>query len=220
MKILVVNPWVGNIANYTHGFCEGLSLYSDVTLVTNYYDVNESANYKIKKLFFRFSDKISRGPIRKGVRGLEYISTFNEILRMVKREHFDIVHVQWFLMYNLDIKYIDKLKKYCKVVLTAHNVLPHVNGDRYVAQLKEIYHRVDLIFVHGEGIREEFKKYFSEYMGKVKIQRHGDMMLNNTQYSISDIPDEIKDRFSLADKKFIFFGNIFYNKGTDLLLQS
>ena len=147
MKVLVVNPWVGNIAEYTKGLCEGLSNVCEVTLVTNYYDANDSRKYKIIKSFFRKSEKIERGFVRKALRGYEYYQTYRMIINMVKDNKFDIVHVQWFLMYSLDIGFIKELKRYAKVVLTAHNVLPHVKGEKYIKKLSTIYDEVDMIFV-------------------------------------------------------------------------
>lgn len=220
MKVLVVNPWVGNIANYTHGFCEGLANYCDVTLITNYYDENESDNYRIIKSFFKQSDKMERGTIRKVVRGLEYIKTYQQIMNMVEKENYDIVHFQWLLIYRLDIEYIHKLKQNCKVVLTAHNVLPHVKGERFIKQLDDIYEAVDGIFVHGENIKKEFNKYFPKYTDKIRIQYHGDMMCQNTQFDKNDISPELQKRISHSNKVYIFFGNIFFNKGTDILLKT
>lgn len=220
MKVLVVNPWVGNIAEYTKGLCEGLSNVCDVTLVTNCYDTNDSRKYKVIKSFFRNSEKIERGFIRKTLRGFEYYQTYKKIIGMVKKHNYDIVHVQWFLMYSLDIKFIKELKKYTKVVLTAHNVLPHVNGEKYIKKLNAIYDEVDMILVHGKSIKEEFVKYFSRYQDKVRIQNHGEMMARDTSFDIFKIPEDIQEKVQNANIKFLFFGNVFYNKGTDILLKT
>lgn len=220
MKVLVINPWVGNIAEYTKGLCEGLSSVCDVTLVTNYYDSNSSTDYRVIQSFFIKSEKIERGVIRKALRGYEYYTTYKMIIELAKKNRFDIIHVQWFLMYSLDLRFIKELKKYSKVVLTAHNVLPHVRGEKYVKKLDAIYNEVDMIFVHGESIKNEFIRYFPKYQYKIKIQNHGEMMSRDTAFDVSAVPQEIQKVVDNSILKFIFFGNVFYNKGTDILLKT
>ena len=220
MKVLVVNPWVGNIAEYTRGLCEGLSNICEVTLVTNCYDTNNTKKYKVIKSFFKKSEKQRRGAIRKVLRGFEYYQTYKKIIDLAKNNQYDIVHVQWFLMYSLDLRFIKKLKRYTRVVLTAHNVLPHVKGEKYLKNLDSIYQEVEMIFVHGERIKKEFIHYFPRYQNKLRIQNHGELMTKDTTFDISIISGDIQDKIKGAEKIFIFFGNIFYNKGTDILLKT
>lgn len=220
MKVLVVNPWVGNIAEYTHGLCEGLSNVCEVTLVTNYHDTNETEKYRVIKSFFKDSELMERGIRRKILRGFEYVKTYHHIISLLKKNRYDVVHVQWFLMYSLDINFIRMLRKHAKVVMTAHNVLPHVQGEKYIGKLDAIYNLVDMIFVHGETIKTEFLHYFPSCKSKIRIQNHGEMMSKDTSFDLSRIANDVQKVINSANRKFIFFGNIFYNKGTDMLLKA
>lgn len=218
MKIMMIDPWgINNLLFYTNGLCSGISKYGDLTLVTNcYYEKTTDSEYTIMPLFFKKSEGMEDGMFRKIIRGAEYISAYIRIIKELKKNSYDIVHVQWLLNYKMDVQFLSIIKKYCKkLVYTAHNVLPHINGNQYVDDLKTIYSIVDTIVLHGEGIREEFKKLFGEFNYKVVIQRHGTYLNQDTQYDRSSIGQEILETVEKYNKVFIFFGHIFYNKGVD-----
>lgn len=222
MKILMIDPWgVNNLSLYTNGLCMGISEYVDVTLFTNfYYEKTTEANYIVKPVFFPKSQVMKEGLLRTCVRGTEYLLGYRKILNELKKNKYDLVHIQWLLIFKLDKYILKEIKKYCKkIVYTAHDVIPHRNGENYINDLKEIYSIVDLVLVHGEGIKKEFVKYFPEYENKELIQRHGTYLNQDKHYDINNIDKKIIEKVQDYDRISIFFGYIFYNKGVDRLAK-
>ena len=182
MKILYIDPWCANGSNlyyYTTGLVESISRYAEVTLVSQKdCTVPEEADYSLWKLFFPFSDRLKSGVIRTILRGTEYVIAYCRIIWKAKRSRFDVIHIEWPLLYASDIKMFGLLKKYCKILsLKAHNILPHSTGDKYVEVFRKIYKIPDIILVHGKNLREEFDWYFHDYIEKVEIQHDGRIYL-------------------------------------------
>ena len=152
----MIDPWgINNISYYTNGLCSGLSNLVELDLFTNYYYRNTSGmNYKIESIFFKQSEDMKKGMKRNIIRSLEYIRSYWKIVNVLEKGEYDIIHIQWLLLYKFDKHFLKKIKKRCKkLILTAHNVIPHVNGDKYIKTLREIYGIFDLIVLHGEGIK-------------------------------------------------------------------
>lgn len=222
MKILIIDPWgVKSTSHYTNGLCYGVSKYNDLTLATNYYyKCTTDSEYMIRNIFFRRSEVMKPGKIRSIVRGLEYIRAYIYLMGLAKKEQFDIIEIEWLLFYKIDANFIKALKKYAPVIYKAHNVLPHEHGESKIDELRDIYRAVDGIVLHGESIKEEFIRLFPEInTRKVYIQHHGTYINKTTEYDISKIPMQIVNKMEQYDRKYIFFGSLFYNKGVDRLID-
>ena len=106
---------------------------------------------------------------------------------MVKKDNYDVVHIEWPLLYFVDRYFYNILKKYCKVLsLKAHNILPHSTGDKYIETFRKIYSFADVVLVHGENMKLEFSNYFPEMKEKVKIQHHGVYLNFDRKYILEE----------------------------------
>lgn len=222
-RVLLVNPWaVNNDSYYTSGFISGMNEVVDIDVITNYYYSGTKPNGNLWPIFFKKSEKLPIGLKRKIIRGIEYCIAWMRIVKLIKSGHYNVVHFHWLLLYKVDLFFLRKIQKKCGLlVLTAHNVLPHVNGEKYIDVQRKIYECFGCILVHGESIKKEFSLYFPEFVDKVKIQFHGEYYHQSTEYCESREKDylSIKQFISKYPKYYIMFGNQFYNKGTDLLLS-
>lgn len=219
--VLLIDPWgVHGSERYLNGLISGLSENVNLTLITNkYYELVPGINYKVIKLFFKKSENMDSGLKRKVIRGLEYINAYRRIIRYLKKRHFHVIHINWLLMYSLDCYFLKALKCKCdKLVYTAHNVIPHVNGMSKVTVLRKIYARADKIILHGKGIRDEFIELFPEFNNKIYIQKHGAELNTDISYDEKNIPGFITQKIMTYNKVFLFIGNLFYNKGVDRLI--
>ncbi len=219
--VLLIDPWgVHGSERYLNGLISGLSKNVNLTLITNkYYELVPGINYKVIKLFFEKSENMDSGLKRKVIRGLEYVNAYRRIIRYLKKRHFHVIHINWLLMYSLDCYFLKALKCKCdKLVYTAHNVIPHVNGMSKVTVLRKIYARADKIILHGKGIRDEFIELFPEFNNKIYIQKHGAELNTDISYNEKSIPDFITKKIMTYNKVFLFIGNLFYNKGVDRLI--
>lgn len=219
MKILLVNPWaVNNDEFYTSGLTYALSQRVELDLATNWYYKGEKPSGHLFRVFFKKSE-YSKGKLRKAVRGLEYMKAYSRILKMAQNGKYDYIHIQWLLMYKLDIKFLKKLNMQGnKIVLTAHNAIPHVDSQKYIDNLRIIYKLVHTIIVHGEAIKAELLSVFPEFEAKIIIQPHGAILKKKELDESVAIDESIKDRLQ-GKETYIMFGNQFFNKGTDRLLK-
>ncbi len=220
-NVLLIDPWgVHGAERYLNGLVNGLSSITNLTLITNkYYEEIEEVEYKVVKLFFPKSENMNSCIKRKVLRGLEYINAYKKIIKYLDKKHFDIIHINWLLMYSVDQYFLKALKRKCDVlVYTAHNVIPHVDGEKKICVLRKIYKIADKIILHGNIIKDEFDEIYPEFSDKVYIQKHGAGLQLDTFYNESEIPNYIVDKVSNYNRVFLFIGNIFYNKGVDRLI--
>lgn len=222
MRVLILDPWgVNGPAKYLNGLAYGVSESAEVSLFTNFYFKKTThANFKSYNIFFRFSEKRKKNLARKIIRGAEYILGYMKIFRYLKRmEEFDVIHINWLLMYKLDVFFLKKLHCYCKkIVYTAHNIKPHIDGERYKLELNSIYQEVDKIVLHGDEIKKEFIQSFPQYSDKVYLQYHGADVNADTKYNISKVPIDIQKKITDCHKVYLFIGSLFYNKGIDRVI--
>lgn len=224
MRVLLIDPAANgkkiSSSSYNNGLVEFLSNKVELTLAATCDYEKNGRNINVLNCFFHKSNNMKRGRVRSFVRGKEYLSAYLEILKELDKKKYDIVHIQWLLCYPLDILFLHKIKKKTKkIVYTAHNVVPHVNGNKSKEYLKKIYELVDVILVHGEHIKQEFQEVFPEYIHKVKIQHHGEYYKLSTDYQEKNINKEIIKKVESYEKVILFSGYIFYNKGLDILVD-
>lgn len=223
IKILIVDPWCADNSNllyYTTGLVGSLTKHCEVTFVSAYGLSGNINGCDIKRLFFKYSDRMDRGLFRTFVRGLEYIVTYVKILNLVRNEGFDIIQIEWPLLYRVDRYIFLVLKKYCKkFVLKAHNILPHSTGTKYLKSMRKLYEIADVILVHGERMKKEFGEYYPDLIGKICIQRHGVYVKQQQKYDLNDISNAVKERISSCRRIYLFFGGIHYDKGVDRLVK-
>lgn len=223
MKVLLINPWgINNDQFYTSGFIHGMNTLVSLSFASNYYYEGEEPNGETYRVFFKKTEKMAHSTYRKLLRGVEYINGWLQILKKVKKGQFDIIHIHWLLMYKIDLRFVSILKKYSnKLILTAHNVIPHVDGEKNVGDLKKLYSYFDTILIHGESLKQEFTYYFPELSERLRVQYHGEYFGQSTD-CCADNEQKVADIFGKRknyEKTFIIFGNHFFNKGTDRVLK-
>lgn len=221
VKLLIINPWaVNNDMYYAKGMINSLARKTELDFVTNEYYEDSGNNYGLYRFFFKYSENMPRRNFRLFIRGAEYVFAYCKIIRLAKKNRYDIVHIHWLLHYKIDYFFLKILKKYCnKLILTAHNVLPHINGNLYINDLQKIYGCFDTILVHGNSIKEELLKDFPEYSEKVHLQYHGVYFEQETYFNKNGVCNELINKVMQYNKRIIMFGAMFYNKGTDRLAK-
>lgn len=223
MKVLLISPWgINNDQFYTAGFIHGMNNFVSLSFASNYYYGGEKPNGEIYRVFFKNTEKMPHSMKRKILRGMEYIRGWSKIIKIAQTEKFDVIHIHWLLMYKVDLRYIPVLKRYCKkMILTAHNVIPHIDGEKSVDDLRKLYSCFDTILLHGETLKAEFGHYFPELSNKLRVQYHGEYFGQSTD-CCPDNDHRVKELFGerkIYEKSFIIFGNHFYNKGTDRVVR-
>lgn len=222
LQVLVINPWaVNNDSYYANGFINSLSKKTKVDFATNFYfNCLGEDNYHIYHIFFKYSENMAKGFFRKAVRLAEYVLAYIKIIKLIRNKEYDIIHIHWLLVYKIDYFFIFYMKKHCKkIILTAHNIIPHVNGLEYVDDLKKIYELFDVILLHGEELKKEFRDFFPDLEKKVRIQYHGVYFNQPISYDASLIDTNLSKKLEEYKIVLIMFGAMFFNKGTDRLIK-
>lgn len=223
-QVLLIDPWgTANTSEYLNGLIYGLDEFTELTVFTNhYFQLKTQNNADIHCVFFRNTEKMTSNRLRPTIRGIEYLYGYNQIIRYLKKNRkFDVIHINWLLKYEMDIYFLKALKKHTnKLVYTAHNVLPHQNGEKYIDKLRPIYSLCDKIILHGENVKLEFIEFFPEFEDKIYIQKHGCNIEPKTNYDETKISENIKEKIQKYKMINIFFGNVFFNKGVDRVVSA
>ncbi len=202
---------------YGAELARALSRYVDLYYVTR----NNHLSIELTniKRYYWFSSETSIGKWKKIIKGCHYIGAYLKVIRLIKREKIDIVHIQWLSVPKIDNIILWLIRRTgSKLIFTAHNILPHRNGKKYISYYRKHYSYFDRIIVHGEEIKKEFIKIFPEYSGKLRIERHGTFLSLDNKISKEDLDEKLMHKLRNSQKTAIFFGNMFFNKGIDALL--
>ena len=151
-----------------------------------------------------------------------YFMQFGYVISRKKR----IIHFQW-LDRN---KIIDRLllpivtcARGHKIVLTVHNInaCKRDNKDTWLNRftLKFLYRVAHRLIVHTPQSKQELMNEFNISESKIAVIKHG---MNNRVSRQGVNPSEARAHFGIGsdEKVVLFFGNIDYYKGLDILIDS
>jgi glycosyltransferase involved in cell wall biosynthesis len=138
----------------------------------------------------------------------------------ISRPH--IVHVQWTPLVRrlpFEIWFLKLLKLLqIRLVYTAHNVLPHDTGRRYLATFKRLYKEMDAIICHTDEAKSRLVREFAVDPEQVRVIAHGPLLHDARRYSVQ----LSKARLLLPEDKALVLwqGIVRPYKGLDFLLQA
>ena len=214
MKVVLFDP--SGTTNYCNGLANALCKKVDLDVIArDNYEYLKDGNYNLYRYF-----KLSKSSILNKIqKGLNYISGYLKTIKLVYSNKYEVFHIQWLLLYSVDIFFLKIIKhKVKKIVYTAHNVIPHVNGQKYIRQLEMIYNLADVIVVHGEASKKELIAFFNIDAKKVIVQPHGLNSKEIPSYQMDEVSQNLKDAIlSYEGKKYLYLGVIFEAKGVDRL---
>jgi glycosyltransferase involved in cell wall biosynthesis len=224
MKIAVFNG-AGQV-DYMYGLVTGLAQFQNDSI-----DVLDTEN--TKDLFIQFNNVTyypvytiipRKTPIYIKARNITrfYFSQFRYLLSKEPR----IVHFQWLDRFILiDRILLPGLARLCghKVVLTVHNINAGKRDNRDSLlnriSLSSLYRLAHLLIVHTPQSKIELLKEFPIKESKVSVVKHG---MNNRveQKGLTTVESRLALNIGSTEKVVLFFGNIDYYKGLDLLIDS
>lgn len=206
---------------------KNLSIY-DYSLLTNMEgDIRYlcSVNYDYLPLpahirqhqIFNYNNKT--GNLAKAV---SYLFSYIRIFFLLLRWRPQAVHLQWMRIPDFDVAFFRAIKLLtgCKVIFTAHNVLPHDQGEKYVESYGRMYKLADAIIVHTHATKQELVSTFGNIGEKVAVIAHGLLRLTYDPLLLKQSEKQFATHYQL-DGKFIFsaLGFQYYYKGIDLLAE-
>ena len=220
MKVFLVNP--GMIDRYIYELASELSeAGASIFLFGGTSYCGKNINFNNFNYYNHFFDvnKVRPSYVKKMIKALLYIFLQFYILRSIKKEKPDIIHLQWSRMPVLDSIFIRVFEKYAPIVFTLHNTILN-HGDKSVFQnlvnygFKSFLKTTSSIILHTTYSKQKFIKDHPEFAAKVEIVPHG---------VLSFPPIKGKRKFSFAsdsEKVLLFFGLIEKYKGLDILINA
>lgn len=153
---------------------------------------------------------------------LSYLKSQFSLLIQAQVKKPYLIHFQWFKIPRLDLILLRLLKaKGVKIVMTAHNILPHDSGSNYKKIYKKIYHHVDAIIVHTAITKEELISGFNINHGKIHIIPHGVLKMDRNKKVIKKVKADFKKKYALENKVvFSLLGSINKYKGVDIVAKA
>ncbi len=205
MRIALLDPPSYSPA-YDHHLASALAARGhEVELITSPFphgEPPEPDGYRRRELFLPLSGRLGRRvPLRRVLKGAEYLPSVARLLRQVRRLEPDVVHVQWLPLLRRDLRWVERLPR--PRVFTAHNVLRH-SGETDPAERRELYAPFDAIVVHTAGGVEQLAEWGVE---AVRIP-HG---------TFGVPPASIEPP---RGRRLLFFGLIRDYKGLDVLVRA
>lgn len=205
-----------NLAMYDYCLLSNIAHFKLEYFCNTKYDAQKLA-LKMNMLY-DYSDKSGVSKL------ISYLKSQLKLLKIIQTEYPQIVHFQWFKIPYLDYYFLIKIRKSgAKIVLTAHNVLPHNTGNRYFRIYKKIYTIADRLIVHSEKTKEELVESFDIQKEKISVIPHGtlDFSSNIELEKVAFYKNKFTKDFGLLGKTvFSALGVINDYKGIELIVDA
>lgn len=215
MKVLIISQIAVVDYKYTYSLANALAdCGNEVELVIDNKKNNEYCKCKCFNQFLT-----SRKDIGKVSKLINYCSSYRFIVRKAIKEHFDVVHVQWFQFSPVDYHYLKKIKKHhIKLVVSVHDILPFNEKKYDMPYHRKIYGLCDHIIVQAKNNIDRFTQLFPEYKEKLSFIPHGHFL----DFAEKHNKAEARNYLGLPEDKFVllFFGQIKKVKGVGVLIEA
>lgn len=216
-------------ANYNYCLLDGLARnHEDIVYATTrfpYEELPDPPGVAVMRCFF-FLARAARTftastAVRRLLRGGEYPLDLLALLCYVVIRRIRVVHFMWAASPSLDLWIIRLLRRLGrKVVLTAHNPLPHECTAAQVRAFARIYRQVDHIIVLSEYSRQELIGRAGIPADKITVVPHGDFgTLFATQPANAELVAEV--RRQAAGRSVVgFLGHVRPYKGLEYFIDA
>ena len=205
MKVFYIDPQsYNNLGDYDKYLLENIDSekYFYCSDKLSYSEINQTV---LRRIYFYGNYKHIK-------RIFSYMFSQCVLIREIKKIKPDVIHFQWYKIPFVDLllmKLIKRVLPNITIVHTAHNVLPHDTGAKYVKIYSRIYQFVDGIIVHAKVTKDEIVDKFKISKDKIFVIPHG------------FLPSKIKiNRTEDGITRFSFIGFLCEYKGLDILLKA
>lgn len=224
MEVSILNG--AGQSDYLYGLVSGLTTTSikkikilDIDLAEPFFENLDKVNFQS---VYKYQKK-GASRIKKAGNILNYYFLQSKHLLTIQPR---IVHFQWldryFLTDRILLPVLARLRGH-KVILTVHNVNAgrRNNNDTFYNRftLHMLYNLCSHLIVHTDKSKQELIDEFNVSSGKISVIKHG----MNNMVSTKGISQEVaraKLEIGPKQKVILFFGNIDFYKGLDILIES
>lgn len=224
MKISILNA--GGQTDYLYGLVSGLSKRPELEIeVINSIKTEHLFDnfYNVKHLALR-GNQNDKSPLKeKYTRIIKY---YYRLLKYAITTDSKIFHIQWlnkFIFFDRTFLMLFYKMLGKKIIFSAHNInakrRDNIDNILNRSSLKIHYNLCDSIIVHTKVIKKELIKQFEIKARKIYVISHG---LNSTAPIRGITRSEARNHLGIPQncKCILFFGNISYYKGLDILCKA
>ena len=214
MKILFVEQLGKNNWEYVYSAAKYMAIEHDVTCFMSDTTPRNTGKYNFK-IIYGFNQVYEGSYINKAT---HYLKALREIKSYIKENKFDIVHFEWFLLPWYEWLWIRGLKKYAKIVITVHDVIPFEARPLEMQCLEKIYQAADAILLHTNECLDLFNKMYNTNCYKSVITT---AFRDKADYTKID-KEKARTKMGIPNDKIVvlYFGTIRQSKGLDLLIKA
>lgn len=215
---------------YNTAVCQALAgAGCDVRYITSHYlydaDFPLGDSFRTDYVYFRglnHPSLLHYPRARRVLRALSYPLGHYRILREARQQRPDIIHIQWSRLPRLDYELIRRLKASgLKIVHTVHDIVPLYAMNSSTDQLRRIYEMADALIVHTQANIPDLLRAFPQIEpSRIHIIPHLEIARQGVPPDASQMAARHLLHLPADQPIFLFFGNIKYYKGMDILVEA
>ncbi len=155
-------------------------------------------------------------------KALSYLWSHLRLFFLLLRVRPRVIHLQWLRIPSFDVAFYQLMKWLtgCKLVFTAHNVLPHDTGNRHKHYYGRLYAMADAIIVHTAITRQELLDTFDIPESKVHVIAHGLLQVDYSAEALEQQRANFDAHYQTEGcMVFSALGYQYAYKGVDLLTE-
>lgn len=207
--------------SYTEPLCAALAQHADmdVSLMTVRDNLKISLDIQTLQVLYSYDSQIEKKNTVKWAFNRLWVSLINILKRnhLVRKHKPDILSIQ-FTIPIIDQFFLPCLKRHCKLVYTAHDVIPPSKSRFWTMKsLNRLYQGMERLIVHSETNKKQLIEMFGVASEKIDVIHHGlDTGYEQLDRSLCRQAVGVDDDTPVI----LFYGGIREQKGLDDLIQA
>lgn len=209
MKVLMVEPrGIRGINHYAYLLCDALAEHADVVMATNYN--------------FEMADKDRCFEVEYIFRRTRYYPIeVMKLLGYIRKHRPDLVHYQGFFNWPADLLAFRLLaRSSAKLVLTVHDVLPHVVKPFHYRAMSAMYAPIHHIIAHDNYCKDLLTGKLGLPLDRVSVIPPGNFSLFDSQGAVGRLDAQKRLGLPQDSRVVLYFGVITKRKGVQDLIRA
>lgn len=157
------------------------------------------------------------------IKSLSYLYSLLRLSLYIYIQRPDLIHIQWIKIPKIDRIFLHVYHSLgCKVIYTAHNLVPHNDNRKCVKRdYSRYYSDVDGIIVHSENTRNELSKTFGISLSKICVIPHGLLKIKHNEHDTNSFICNLREAIGIKNEIIVScLGAQSYYKGTDIIINT